>query len=125
MSRNILAVKVRTLSQLQNFCLDSSSKYVTSSKQNLYLSLFERRKKKGGGAGGNALAKRAPGLFFGNVKPVGPVPPKNHPVSEPLRDGVKSPMGLRAGEGSWETRLTVSASWGYCPSFSSENRQSD
>lgn len=69
---------------------------MTSSKQKLPFAVREEEEEEG--AGGNAFAKRAPGLFFGNVKPVGPVPPKNHPVSEPLRDGVKSPMGLRAGE---------------------------
>ncbi|EFN66020.1 hypothetical protein EAG_01339 [Camponotus floridanus] len=72
------------------------SKDVTSSKQKLPFAVRDDEERQEGGgrggggegegeAGGNALAKRAPGLFFGNRagEPVGPVPSENHPVPEP------------------------------------------
>lgn len=96
--------------------LDSSSKDVTSSKQKLPFAV--RREKEGEGREQRANAKRArreegEGGGFSSGTESRPnrsnrFHPKTTRFSNRLSDGVKSRIGLRAAEGSWETRLTVS-----------------
>lgn len=134
---------MRSLSALVG---SSASKDVTSSKQKLPFAVHkgdgrgqwnveERKGGRGWRKGQRACDDEASGRFSSGTeelntsKPVGPVPSKNHPVSEPLRDRGKVLVDRveRAGEeGSWEMRLTVSCLIRtHPPSFSSENQPSD